>query len=68
MDTLTPRQRVIVALIAEGLTNREIAERLGLEPVVGNDEVIDILRPLSVARRLQIANWAVEHRVCPRSG
>ena len=64
MDTLTPRQRVI----AEGLTNREIAERLGLEPVAGNDEVIDILRPLSVARRLQIAIWAVEHGVCPRSG
>jgi DNA-binding NarL/FixJ family response regulator len=29
-DTLTPRERQVLQLIVEGLTNRKIAERLGL--------------------------------------
>jgi DNA-binding NarL/FixJ family response regulator len=32
MNQLTPQEQQIVALIAQGLTNKEIAQRLGSSP------------------------------------
>jgi two-component system response regulator DevR len=59
---LTPQQRKILFLIAEGLTNREIAERLFLAEKTVKNHVTAVLGRLGVAHRTQAAmmaaNWA----------
>ena len=57
-DALTSEQRDIAALIAEGATNQEIAERLGIERRAVSDRVAQILWRLGATDRFQIANWA----------
>lgn len=50
---LTPRERDIVALIDEGLSNKEIAARLGIELCTVKNHVHHILEKLQVRRRTQ---------------
>jgi two-component system response regulator DevR len=52
---LTPQQRKILFLIAEGLTNREIAERLYLAEKTVKNHVTSLLAKLGVQRRTQAA-------------
>jgi len=58
---LTRRQREVAALIAEGLTNAEIARRLVLTPGTVANHVEHILRRLKLQSRTRIATWAVRH-------
>jgi DNA-binding NarL/FixJ family response regulator len=59
-STLTPRQYEIAQLIAAGLTNREIAARLGLTPGTVSEHISNILWCLRLTRRRQIAAWVIE--------
>jgi two-component system nitrate/nitrite response regulator NarL len=52
---LTPRERAIGALVAEGLSNKEIAARLGIELCTVKNHVHHILEKLHVSRRTQAA-------------
>lgn len=52
---LTPRQREVAALVASGLTNMEIAERLVLTPGTVANHVEGILRRLGFRSRTQVA-------------
>jgi DNA-binding NarL/FixJ family response regulator len=52
---LTPRERSIVTLIDEGLSNKEIATRLGIELCTVKNHVHNILEKLQVTRRSQAA-------------
>jgi DNA-binding NarL/FixJ family response regulator len=52
---LTDRQREVLTLIAEGLDNAEIAERLGISQRTARAHVSDVLRRLHVANRTQAA-------------
>jgi two-component system, NarL family, nitrate/nitrite response regulator NarL len=52
---LTPRERAIADLVAEGLTNKEIAARLGIELCTVKNHVHHILEKLQVTRRTQAA-------------
>src|SRR2546426_6708881 len=58
---LTKREREILALVAEGLSNREIAERLVLSPETVKSHVAAILEKLGVSDRTQAAIYAVRH-------
>lgn len=55
LDQLTPREREILDLIGEGLTNREIAERLFLAEKTVKNRISSILAKLGVGRRIQAA-------------
>ena len=57
---LTPRQYEIAQFIAAGLTNREIAARLGLKPGTVSQHISNILWCLRLTRRRQIAAWIIE--------
>jgi DNA-binding CsgD family transcriptional regulator/tetratricopeptide (TPR) repeat protein len=57
---LTEREREIAALIAQGQSNREIADALVLSEHTVARHVSNILAKLNVASRAQIAAWAVE--------
>jgi len=63
---LTPRQREIATLIAAGLTNAEIAQRLVIKEGTAANHVEHILRRLGFTSRAQVAVWAAErglHRI-----
>lgn len=55
LDQLTARERQILDLIGEGLTNREIAERLFLAEKTVKNRISSILAKLGVGRRIQAA-------------
>ena len=57
---LTPRQQEVAALIARGLTNSQIAERLVVSPHTVERHVENILDKLRVSSRTEIAVWLVE--------
>ncbi len=52
---LSPRERQILDLIGEGLTNRQIAERLYLAEKTVKNRISAILTKLKVGRRIQAA-------------
>jgi two-component system, NarL family, nitrate/nitrite response regulator NarL len=52
---LTPRERAIAALVADGLSNKEIAVSLGIELSTVKNHVHHILEKLHVSRRTQAA-------------
>jgi non-specific serine/threonine protein kinase len=56
---LTRRESEIAALVAEGLTNREIAQRLVMAPRTAEAHVAHILGKLNFTSRAQLAAWAV---------
>ena len=57
--TLTARQREIAALVAEGLTNREIGHRLGIAERSAEGHLERIRLRLGVRSRAQVAAWWV---------
>ena len=60
LSLLTPRQREVAALIAGGLTNEQIAQRLILTPGTVANHVEHILRRLSVRSRTEVAALVAE--------
>ena len=60
---LTPREREVAALIAQGKTNREIAVILVIAERTADTHVQHILNKLGLSSRAQIAGWAVAHGV-----
>ena len=60
---LTDRQREIVVLIAEGLTNQAIADRLGLTRMMVSQHIATILWQLGLASRYEITVWAIEQEL-----
>jgi DNA-binding CsgD family transcriptional regulator/tetratricopeptide (TPR) repeat protein len=57
---LTARQLEVLALVAQGLTNAEIAERLVVSPRTAEHHVTAVLRKLGVARRQDAVRRAGE--------
>jgi DNA-binding CsgD family transcriptional regulator len=59
-DPLTAREREVAALVAQGLSNREIAAELVLSERTAGNHVQHILTKLGFANRSQIAAWAAQ--------
>ena len=55
---LTPREREITALIAQGYSNKGIADELVISPATAARHVANILSKLGFTSRAQIAAWA----------
>ena len=58
--SLTKRERQVADLIAEGLTNQAIADRLMISPRTAQGHVEHILAKLGFTSRTQVAAWVVE--------
>jgi len=58
---LTPREHEIANLIAQGLSNREIADELVISPATAARHVANILAKLGFSSRTQVASWATRH-------
>jgi DNA-binding CsgD family transcriptional regulator len=61
-DALTPREREVLALLRRGLTNEEIAQRLGISLDGAKYHVSQILSKLGVATREEAAAVALGER------
>ena len=59
---LSDREHEVLELIAEGLTNPEIAQRLFISPVTARNHVSNILTKLRVSNRIQAAQHIRRHR------
>jgi DNA-binding CsgD family transcriptional regulator len=60
---LTGREREVAALLADGLTNGQLAERLFISPKTAAVHVSNILAKLGLSSRAEIAAWAVRHGI-----
>jgi DNA-binding NarL/FixJ family response regulator len=58
---LTRREIEVATLIAQGLSNRQIAERLVITSRTVASHIENILEKLAFTSRTQIAVWATEH-------
>jgi len=59
-DRLTPREREVLRLLAQGRTNRQIGQCLGISPGTAKNHVERILTKLGVSDRTQAAVRAAE--------
>jgi len=62
---LSPREREVATLIAQGLSNREIAAGLVITEKTAANHVEHIMAKLDLRSRAQIAVWAVRHGLAP---
>jgi predicted ATPase/DNA-binding CsgD family transcriptional regulator len=65
--TLTAREREIVSLIGQGMTNGEISIQLVLSKRTVEKHVANILSKLELTSRAQIIRWAMEHHLTSTS-
>ncbi|GAA2747291.1 ATP-binding protein [Kitasatospora cinereorecta] len=62
---LTPRERQVAELLAEGLSNKEIAARLVVSTRTAETHVDHILSKLGLTSRAQVAAWSAAHDPAP---
>jgi len=62
IEDLTPQERKILNLVAEGLTNRQIAERVYLAEKTVKNYVSNILMKLGLSRRAEAAAYMARRR------
>ena len=66
IDNLTPREREILCLLANGQSNKVIARNLGITDGTVKLHVKAILRKLKIHSRVEAAVIAVEQKFCDR--
>ncbi len=64
---MTPREREVLRLLAEGLTNRQIASRLVVSEHTVHRHVTNILRKLDVPSRTAAAALAAQAGLLERA-
>jgi DNA-binding NarL/FixJ family response regulator len=62
-EELTPRELEVLRLLAEGLTNREIAERLVVSPLTVHTHLGSIYSKLGVTSRSAATRYALDHHL-----
>jgi len=63
IEELTPREAEVLELIARGMSNDEIANRLFISDKTVKTHVSNILRKLNLSHRTQAALYAVNHNL-----
>ena len=66
MDSLTKREGQVLQLVAQGLSNRETADRLFVSERTAITHVSNVVTKLKLASRTQAALWAVRQGLALR--
>lgn len=61
-EDLTPSEVRVVDLIGEGLSNREIAERLSIAEKTVKNHITSLLAKMGLQRRTQVAAWVAARK------
>jgi len=61
-DTLTEREREVLACITEGMNNKTISNKLGITVTTVKVHIKNVLRKLHLTSRLEAAVWAHHHQ------
>jgi DNA-binding NarL/FixJ family response regulator len=67
VDSLTDREREVLVLVAQGLSNQQIADALVISERTARTHVSNILGKLGVASRTQAALLAIREGIAPAS-
>jgi len=67
-DTLTPREREVLQLAAEGRSNAEIAERLFISPRTAETHRANLMRKLGLHSQAELIHYAFQSGLVPVSG
>ncbi|MDD7464816.1 MAG: response regulator transcription factor [Actinomycetaceae bacterium] len=59
---LTPSERKVLDLIGDGLSNREIGDRLGVAEKTVKNHITSVLSKMGMQRRTQVAAWVAGQR------
>ena len=63
--SLSSREIEIIELVAEGLTNQEIAERLTISKRTVDNHVSNVFTKTGSKNRVALLNWAMDHgKIC----
>ena len=60
---LTGRELEVLALLADGLTNAQLADRLFLSEKTVDHHVSSVLRKLQLSNRRELSRWAADRRL-----
>ena len=66
--SLSGRELEIIGLVAEGLTNQEIAERLTISKRTVDNHVSNVFTKTGSKNRVALLNWAMDHGKICRDG
>ena len=66
--SLSAREMEIVELVASGLTNQEIAERLTISKRTVDNHVSNMFTKTGSKNRVALLNWAMDHGKICRDG
>lgn len=67
IETLTPREREVVSLIATGLRNKQIADRLHISEATVRHHLTSIFSKLEVSDRVGLTIYAFRHDLAGRT-
>jgi DNA-binding NarL/FixJ family response regulator len=62
---LTARERQVLQLAAQGLRNREVAERLGISPRTAESHRAKVMSKLGLRREADLVRFALRHGILP---
>jgi RNA polymerase sigma factor (sigma-70 family) len=63
LEALSPREREILQLVAEGQTSRAIAERLSISPKTVDTYRSRLMRKIGVKNLAALIKFAIQHEV-----
>jgi DNA-binding NarL/FixJ family response regulator len=59
---LTPTELKVVELVAQGMSNKDIAEKLSVSQRTIESHVSNMLNKTGLSNRTELARWAIESR------
>jgi two-component system nitrate/nitrite response regulator NarL len=60
VSQLTPREKVVLALLSDGARNQAIAESLGISPETARTHIQNLLSKLGLHSKLEAASFAIQ--------
>ena len=62
VEQLTPREKEVLLLVAQGSTNKEVANDLNISEFTARNMVSNILGKLGLGNRSELVRWAIQHQ------